>query len=225
MDKAGFDSRNLDAADESPLGRLSPNLRVNLRRSPRPLVFLLVPWLGYAVESPAPPKKKAAGEEPQGGSLVSAHIADAIRAQLPAFKPAPAPPPPPAADAGAAGTTDSPIVLERLVVTEAKAPNMGEFQMLTKVGQAAYLQKLFPGAVVPGGDPLTETQPNYASQMLRDKVRQEKLRNLSEAVETYRATGDITGSNRLKEEMQRALIRRYDWRDERLDRSYNNDRR
>ena len=29
----------------------------------------------------------------------------------------------------------------------------------------------------------------------------------------------------LKEELQRALIRGYDWRTERLDRSYNNDRR
>ena len=97
--------------------------------------------------------------------------------------------------------------------------------MLTKMGQAAYLQKQFPGAVVPGPDPLTETTPNYAAQMLRDKQRQEKLRSLGENVAAFRATGDKAGSERLEEEMQRALIRRYDWRDERLDRSYDKDRR
>lgn len=97
--------------------------------------------------------------------------------------------------------------------------------MLTKAGQAAYLQKQFPGAVAPGPDPLTESTPNYASQMLRDKRRQEHLRKWGEAVETFRATGDLVGSARLKEEMQRALIRSYDWRDERIDRTYNNDRR
>lgn len=102
---------------------------------------------------------------------------------------------------------------------------MSEFQMLTGAGQAAYLKKLFPGAVVPGGDPLTETRPNYASLMLREKGRQQNLHALGEAVETFRATGDQVGSERLHDEMQRTLSRQYDWRDERLDRSYNNDRR
>lgn len=110
-------------------------------------------------------------------------------------------------------------------MTDKKAPNMEEFQMLTKAGQTAYLQKQFPGAVVPGPDPLTESTPNYASQMLRDKRRQENLRKWGEAVETLRATGDLAGSARLKDEMQRALMRRHDWRDERLDRAHNNDRR
>ena len=68
-----------------------------------------------------------------------------------------------------------PVILEKIVVTEQKVPTMGEFQMLTKAGQAAYLQKQFPGAVVPGPDPLTESTPNYASQMLRDKRRLEAL--------------------------------------------------
>jgi hypothetical protein len=188
------------------------------------LVFLLVPCLGYAVENAVPPEKKSAAKESRGGSAVSAHISEAIRAQLPAFKPTP-PPPPPSTEAGAAETGEIPIILERVVVHEEKAPGMSDFQMLTKAGQAAYLQKQFPGAVVPGGDPLTETRPNYASQMLRDKRRQEHLLNFSEAVATFRATGDVAGSNRLKEEMQRTLIRTHDWRDERIDRSYNNDRR
>lgn len=187
-------------------------------------MFLLVPWLGYAAETPAPSEKKNATPENRSGRAISSHIAEAIRAQLPAFKPAPPPPPPPA-EAGSAGGADIPVILEAVVVSEKKAPTMGEFQMLTKAGQAAYLQKQFPGAVVPGPDPLTETTPNYASQMLRDKRRLETLRHWGDAVATFRATGDITGSNRLKEEMQRALIRSYDWRDERIDRAYNNGRR
>ncbi len=187
-------------------------------------MFFLVPWLGYAAESPAPAEKKSGAKESRGGSTVPAHISEAIRAQLPVFKPSP-PPPPSATDAAAAGSTDVPVILAAVIVTEKKAPSMEEFQMLTKTGQAAYLQKQFPGAVVPGPDPLTESTPNYASKMLRDKRRQENLRHWGEAVETFRATDDLAGSARLKEEMQRALMRRYDWRDERLDRAYNNDRR
>lgn len=112
-----------------------------------------------------------------------------------------------------------------MVVNEKKVPSLGEFQMLTKAGQAAYLQKLFPGAVVPGPDPLTETTPNYGALMLRDKRRQEALDRWTETVATLRATGDATGSKILKEEMQRSLIRTFDWRDERLDKTYNKGRR
>ena len=184
-------------------------------------MLLLVPWLGYAAENPATPAKKTAAPENRSGGAVSSHLTEAIRARLPAFKPAP-PPPPPAADAASA---DVPIILAKVVVNEQKVPTMGEFQMLTKAGQAAYLPKQFPGAVVPGPDPLTESTPNYASQMLRDKRRLEALDKWSETVATLRATGDLAGSKRLNEEMQRALIRTYDWRDERLDRSYNNGRR
>lgn len=204
--------------------RLSPCLCLKLRRPARPLLLFLVPWLGYAAANPAPSTKKSTAKENRGGSALPAHISEAIRARLPAFKSSP-PPSPPAADAAAAGSTEVPVVLEAFVVTEKKPPTMEEFQMLTKAGQAAYLQKQFPGAVAPGPDPLTESTPNYASQMLRDKRRQEHLRKWGEAVETFRATGDLVGSARLKEEMQRALIRSYDWRDERIDRTYNNDRR
>ncbi len=184
-------------------------------------MLLLVPWLGYAAETPTPAAKKNEAKESRGGSAAPAHITETIRAQLPTFKPSP----PPAADAGAAATSDVPIILARVVVTEKKAPGMEEFQILTKAGQAAYLQKQFPGAVVPGKDPLDESTPNYAAQMLRDRRRLEARSRLGEAVETFRATGDLAGSARLKDEMQRALLRRYDWRDERLDRAYNNDRR
>jgi len=197
---------------------------LKLRRPPRPLVFFIVPWLGYAAESPAPAEKKTAPKESRSGNAVSSHISEAIRARLPAFKPVP-PPSPSAVDAVAVGNAEVPVILETMVVTEQKVPAMGEFQMLTMAGQTAYLQKQFPGAVVPGGDPLTDVATNYASQMLRDKRRQEALGKWSEAVTTLRGTGDLAGSKRLKEEMQRALIRTYDWRDERMDRSYNNDRR
>ncbi|MCX6956349.1 MAG: hypothetical protein NTV51_29800 [Verrucomicrobia bacterium] len=185
------------------------------RRSPRLLVLLLVPWLGRAEETRSKPVRP--------GAAVSSHISEAIRARLPAFKPPPPAPPPDAAAAAEGG--ERPVILAPVVVMEKKAPTMGEFQMLTKEGQAAYLRKQFPGMVLPGGDPLTEAAPNYASQALRDKRRLEHLAKFGEAVETYRALGDQGGSKRLKEEMQRALIRSYDWRDERLDRSVNNDRR
>jgi len=178
-------------------------------------VLLLVPWLGHAAEEPAKPVRP--------GGTVSAHISEAVRARLPGYKPAPPAPPAEAVASPEAG--ERPVILAPVVVTERKAPSMSEFQMLTKAGQAAYLQKQFPGRVLPGGDPLTETAPNYASQSLRDKRRLEHLEKFGEAVTTYRAIGDTAGSKRLKEEMQRALIRSYDWRDERIDRSYNNDRR
>ena len=217
--------RNPAAGDESPPGRLSPRLRLKLRRAPRPLVSLLVSWLGHAAESPASTEPKDVAPESRGGRAISAHIAEAMRAQLPAFKPPPPPPPTPVAEPGPSVPADAPVIMEKVVVIEKKVPTVGEFQILSKAGQAAYLQKQFPGAVVPGPDPLTEATPNYAAQMLRDKIRLERLRDLEETVDTLRATGDIAASNRLKEEMQRALIRRHDWRDERLDRSYNRDRR
>jgi hypothetical protein len=99
------------------------------------------------------------------------------------------------------------------------------FLILTKSGHTAYLKKTFPGVVVPLRDPLDESTPNFAAQMLRDMRRKESQSKWSEAITTFRAVGDVTGSDRLKEEVQRARIRSYDWRDERLDKSYNSGRR
>lgn len=181
-----------------------------------------MPWLSYAAENSAPPAKQTGAPADRSGGAVSSHLTEAIRARLPAFKPAAPPAPTPTADAA---SSEVPVILEKVAVTEQKVPTVDEFHLLTKAGQAAYLQKRFPGAVVPGPDPLTENTPNYASQMLRDKRRQESLAKWGETVATLRATGDLAGSKSLREETQRALIRTYDWRDERLDRSYNNDRR
>jgi hypothetical protein len=225
--------RNPAGGDESPAGRFACRVFVKRLQLPLCVGLLLLPWLSPGAERSAPTEGRSGAKEKRGranetrdGRVVSAHLTEAIRAQLPAFKPVPpASPTPVAAEVGALGKEDGPIILERVVVTEEKAPGMEEFQMLTKAGQTAYLQKLFPGAVTPLKDPLDESTPNFAAQMLRDKRREESLSKWSETIATFRAVGDVTGSNRLKEEMQRALVRSYDWRDERLDKSYNNGRR
>ncbi len=155
------------------------------------------------------------------GSPLSSHISAAIRAGLPAYAPhAPTPEKSPAP-----GSTEAIVFLPKVVVHGSKVPDGSEWQMLSPLGKADYLRKRYPGFVVPGGDPLTESTPNYASQMRRDDVRKENLAAMEDTVEIYRVTGDLKRSKELKEEMQRALIRAYDWRTERLDRAYNNDRR
>ena len=215
--------------DESPSRRVSGRYCVKFSRYLRCFLLLAFSWAGRAEERPVsreesltPTGKFIVAKEGQETRVMSTRFTQAIRAQLPEFKPAP---PTPAPFVAAAETGDVPIILELVVVTEKKVPKMEEFQMLTKAGQTAYLQKLFPGAVVPLSDPLDESTPNYAVQMLRDNRRKESQRTWGETVATLRATGDEAGSNRLKEEVQRALTRSYDWRDERIDKSYNNGRR
>ncbi len=149
------------------------------------------------------------------------HISVVIRAGLPTY----APPAPVPEAVTAPGSTEGIIFLPKVVVHGSKPSGESEWQMVTLRGRAEYLKKRFPGFVVPGSDPLTEHVPNYAAQMQHDEVRKENFRALEDTVNLLRATGDLKGSKELKEEMQRVLIRGYDWRTERLDRSYNNDRR
>jgi hypothetical protein len=109
--------------------------------------------------------------------VVSLHLAEAIRAQLPAFKPTPpASPTPVVAAVAAVGKEAVPVVLDWVVVTEKKGPGMDELQMRTKAGPADCLWKRFPGAVVPRRDPLDESTPHCAARMLRDRRRQENQR-------------------------------------------------
>lgn len=99
--------------------------------------------------------------------MVSLHLAEAIRAQLPAFKPTPpASPTPVVAAVAAVGKEAVPVVLDWVVVTEKKGPGMDELQMRTKAGPADSLWKRFPGAVVPRRDPLDESTPHCAARML-----------------------------------------------------------
>lgn len=179
-----------------------------------------MPLLGDAAEVPTPDKPAVRAKAPASGT--SSYITEAIRTRLPAFTPLPPPPP---VETPVPGSAEAVVLLAKVIVTEKKTPSMSEFQMLTQAGQRAFLNKEFPGMTVPVGDPLGESTPNYASLALRDKVRQTHIRNLEDTVGLYRFTGDVEGGKKLKEEMQRAVIRSYDWRDERLDRAYNNDRR
>lgn len=117
------------------------------------------------------------------------------------------------------------MLMERVIVQGPKLPTFGELQLLTKEQRASLLKKRYPGAVVPMGDPLTETVPNYAATMLRDDQRLEKIKGLTDTAELYRLSGDHEGEKKIKLESQRSLIRRSDWRTEGMDRSYNNGRR
>ena len=184
-------------------------------------MFFLVVSVGYSADNPSAPQRAAGTAETRSSSPLSTHISAAIRAGLPAYSP----PPPPTTTTIVPGSTEDIVFLSKVVVNGSKVPGEGEWQMLSKVGHAAFLKKRFPGFVVPGADPLTENTPNYASQMQRDEVRKENLRALEDTVDLCRVAGDLKRSKELKEELQRALIRGYDWRTERLDRSYNNDRR
>ena len=70
------------------------------------------------------------------GRVVSAHRAEAMRAQLPACKPTPPASPTPVVVAVAAGGKEAvPVVMERVVVTEKKVPGMDGLQMLTEAGR------------------------------------------------------------------------------------------
>ncbi len=83
-----------------------------------------MPWLGYASERHAPTENSAVATKRRIGGAISAHISEAILAQLPAFKP----PPPPTAKAAAPEPVDVPVILERVIVTEKQVPRMGEFR-------------------------------------------------------------------------------------------------
>ena len=70
------------------------------------------------------------------GRVVSAYRAEAMRAQLPAFKPTSPASPTPVVVAVAAGEKEAvPVVMERAGGTEKKVPGMAELQMLTKAGR------------------------------------------------------------------------------------------
>ena len=119
-------------------------------------------------------------------------------------------------------------MLEKVVVNGSKPrtfPTFGEWQLLTKAGQTAFLSKRYPGARAPGSDPLTETVPNYAAVMMRDDARHEMIQKLEDVSVLYRLSRDPDGDERLKREIQRSFIRRSDWRTEGMDKSYNNGRR
>ena len=175
-------------------------------------IFALIPFAGYSAEAPRPPDLPSA---------LAPKSPRPLRPALPTFASAPT-----AIDSPVTKFDTEPAVLmDKVIVQGPKLPTFGELQLLTKEQRAALLKKRYPGAVVPMGDPLTETVPNYAATMLRDDQRQEKLKGLTDTAELYRLGGDSEGAKKIKLETQRSLIRRSDWRTEGMDRSYNNGRR
>ena len=175
-------------------------------------VFALAPLAGYSEEGPRPP-----GPPP---SLAPNGLSP-LRPALPSFTSAQSVIDAPASIPG----PELAVLMDRVIVQGPKLPTFGELQLLTKEQRASLLNKRYPGAVVPMGDPLTETVPNYAATMLRDDQRLGKIKGLTDTAELYRLSGDFEGEKKIKLESQRSLIRHSDWRTEGMDRSYNNGRR
>jgi hypothetical protein len=84
------------------------------------------------------------------------------------------------------------------------------------------LLRRFPGASF-------KDQPlaldNYALLMYADEVRLEKLRRYEEFADAIRRTGDITGSNDLRADINRTFLRRPSWQTARMDKTLNAGRR
>jgi hypothetical protein len=185
---------------------------MNRPRSSAFWLLALAPLPVFSAEALRPPSRQPA---------ISPITTPALRPILPTYTPAPSTTKP--SDPIAAA--EPAVMMDKVIVQGPKLPTFGELQLLTEEQRASLLKKRYPGAVVPLGDPLTETVPNYAATMLRDDTRQENLRGLQSTAELYRLSGDAEGAKKIKLETQKFLIRRNDWRTEGMDRSYNNGRR
>lgn len=194
------------------------------RLPPHVLLLCLAPCCGSAAEAVA-----ASSPAPAASPTfhpVSAQIVAAVTASVPRYTP---PPPAPAQPAPAPGSTEGIIFLPKMTVTDSKAPAPAEWDMLNSYGRAEYLRKRFRGYVPPGSsaNATDESKPNAALQMMRDEKRRENLGWMKDTLDAATLAGDKDkkAAKQLKDEMQQALYRAYDWRTEALDKAYNNGRR
>lgn len=163
----------------------------------------------------------AAGAEPaHPANGLSGRIAAAVREGLPEFAPVKERPPEPAV----AGDEDV-VLMPKMIVRERKVPRLVPRELLTKDGLAAELRKRYPGASLPGQDPLDSTIPNYAALQLREDERRAALSEWNDiAARVGRAAGREAGG-RLRSEIEGAFRRRPDALTEAMDKSANNGRR
>ena len=160
----------------------------------------------------AEPTADPSAEEAAARNQISARIAAAVRATLPAYvAPAAKTPAPVTPEPGTEAT--APVVLEKFTIFGTKVRNFSELELLTPKGRAAYLRKRYPGAGA------------VAGLMLEEDIRLENMARMQRVVENQQKAGDLAGSNDLQKEINRTFMRRTDWRSEDLDRMFNRGRR
>jgi hypothetical protein len=181
------------------------------------LAFSVAIASGFAAENEGGAASGESASLPTPG-LISPRLSAAIRAKLPDYAPTPA-----ASSNDDAGDTTDVVVLNPIFVRERRPPPATAWDFLTESGKAALLKERYKGASLPGAA-LTNSVHNYAMQMNRDDMRIERLKELDEAEDIYRATGYPDDWKDLKKEVLKARMRPKDMQAESMDRSYNNGR-
>jgi hypothetical protein len=163
------------------------------------------------VSSPAPPSPPRVGR-------VSSAISAAISASLPPFAPVKVVP-------EKLGVTDETVIRMAEFVVTAPTLHLTDRETLNKLGLEQLLRQRYPGASFKGQDPYRSALPNYAALMYRDDIRLSRMNDLKQFSATLRAMGMTSDAKKLDKEIQHTFIRRPSWRDEGMDKSYNNGRR
>jgi len=138
------------------------------------------------VHSPAP-----------ASSMASSRVRDALTAKRPAYTPVPHTD----HDDPSSDATKLPPVLVR--APSLKLPQ--DVQILTSKEFARQLRKAYPGASVPGQDPLRVEHgpPNYARLQYENDRRIQRESEISDVAVLAGRTGDRDVAERLKKELQR----------------------
>jgi hypothetical protein len=181
------------------------------------LAFSVAIASGFAAENEDGAASADSASRSRAGQI-SPRLSAAIRAKLPDYAPTPA-----ASSNDDAGDTTDVVVLNPIFVRERRPPPATAWDFLTESGKAALLKERYKGASLPGAA-LTNSVHNYAMQMNRDDMRIERLKELDEAEDIYRATGYPDDWKDLKKEALKARMRPKDMHAESMDRSYNNGR-
>lgn len=140
----------------------------------------------------------------------------AINAGLPKYAPSKSPEP----------VAEGIISLPEFEVRDSKLVTPTDAEVLTKTGRTELLRKRYPGVSLKGQDPDNrQGTPNYAALMHQEEVRKARKQELTNFAETLRAVGDDSTSKALRKEIDRTFERRPSWREEGMDKAYNNGRR
>lgn len=187
------------------------------------MVAMLGAGLGFAASSGE--AADSTGGEPAAAlpprtTQFSAEVSQAIRRGLPNFEAKKSLEP----EDPAAKPEDSTVVLlPKVIVKGERQPNLSEEDVATKAGLSALLAKKYPGASVRGQDPkrIDGATPNYAVLMHSDDKRLGAMKTLGELADDLARIGNVSGSKKLKGEINRTFLRRTDPIIEAMDQAVN----
>jgi hypothetical protein len=125
------------------------------------------------------------------------------------------------------GNNDEVVLLPKLFVFASGLPTFSERDHYSKNDFAALLRARYPGASTRGQDPdrIDGRVRNYAAFMYAEDKRLNRIKDLTDFSDALRRNGDISGSDELRTEIQKAFFRHKDGLTEAIDRSVNNGRR